>query len=106
MTRSSRGATATSSSMTKARRHGLHEAVDTEELLRMSDYCSMGSNRHLRGATTPRPNVRFWVKSRQHTCLQAVLTHRWAALTGGPTDMPELQKHRATFGWHAASPTT
>src|SRR5262249_21073568 len=43
MTRSSRGAKATSSSgqsstsFPKARRYGLHEAVDTEELLRMFD---------------------------------------------------------------------
>src|SRR5262249_50579258 len=59
----------------------------------------------LRG-NNPKTKCPLWVKSRQHTCLQAVLTRRSAALTGGPTDMPELQKHRATFGWHAASPTT
>ena len=29
-----------------------------------------------------------------------------AALIEGPTDMPELQKCRATFGWHVASPIT
>src|SRR6516164_4488412 len=34
------------------------------------------------------------------------LSHRSAPVNGAPTDTPELQKYRATFGRHAASPTT